>query len=49
MKPGAIILFHDTSAKTVRVLKQTLNFAAENGFKIVSAEELLNISSKFES
>lgn len=43
IKPGAIILFHDTSAKTVRVLKQTLNFAIENGFKIVSMEELLKI------
>jgi len=47
MKPGAIILFHDTSLKTVDVLKQTLNFAKENGFKIVSAEELLKLSSKF--
>lgn len=43
VKPGAIILFHDTSEKTVQVLKQTLNFAKENGFKIVSIEELLNI------
>ncbi|MBA3704719.1 MAG: polysaccharide deacetylase family protein [Bacteroidetes bacterium] len=44
VKPGAIILFHDTSEKTVEVLKQTLNFAKENGFKIVSIEELLGIS-----
>jgi len=43
INPGAIILFHDTSEKTVAVLKQTLNFAKENGFKIVSVEELLNI------
>lgn len=43
IKPGAIILFHDTSSKTVEVLKQTLNFAKENGFKIVSVEELLKI------
>ena len=43
LKPGAIILFHDTSSKTVEVLKQTLNFAKENGFKIVSVEELLKI------
>ncbi|MGZ4117833.1 MAG: polysaccharide deacetylase family protein [Bacteroidia bacterium] len=41
LKPGAVILFHDTSDKTVQVLKQTLNFAKENGFKIVSVEELL--------
>ncbi len=43
VKPGAIILFHDTSEKTAQVLKQTLNFAKENGFKIVSVEELLKM------
>lgn len=43
IKPGAIILFHDTSEKTAQVLKQTLNFAVENGFKIVSVEELLKL------
>jgi peptidoglycan/xylan/chitin deacetylase (PgdA/CDA1 family) len=43
LKPGAIILFHDTSHKTIEVLKQTLNFAKENGFKIVSVEQLLKI------
>jgi peptidoglycan/xylan/chitin deacetylase (PgdA/CDA1 family) len=43
IKPGAIILFHDTSEKTLQVLKQTLNFAKENGFKIVGIEELLKI------
>jgi peptidoglycan/xylan/chitin deacetylase (PgdA/CDA1 family) len=43
MKPGSIILFHDTSEKTVNVLKQTLNFAKENGFKIVSTERLLGL------
>ena len=43
IRPGAVILFHDTSAKTVEVLKQTLNFAKENGFKIVSTGELLKL------
>jgi peptidoglycan-N-acetylglucosamine deacetylase len=43
IKPGAIILFHDTSDKTIQVLKQTLNFAQENGYKIVSVEQLLKI------
>jgi len=43
IKPGTIILFHDTSDKTVQALKQTLNFAKENGYKIVSVERLLNI------
>jgi peptidoglycan/xylan/chitin deacetylase (PgdA/CDA1 family) len=43
IKPGAILLFHDASEKTIQVLKQTLNFAKENGFKIVGLEELLQI------
>ena len=43
IKPGVIILFHDTSDKTIQVLKQTLNFAKENGYKIVSVEQLLKI------
>ncbi|MCK9636064.1 MAG: polysaccharide deacetylase family protein [Methylobacter tundripaludum] len=43
IEPGAIILFHDTSDKTVQVLRQTLNFARENGYKIVSVEHLLKI------
>jgi peptidoglycan/xylan/chitin deacetylase (PgdA/CDA1 family) len=43
IKPGAIILFHDTSDKTIQVLKQTLNFAKENGYKITSVGQLLKI------
>jgi peptidoglycan/xylan/chitin deacetylase (PgdA/CDA1 family) len=43
IKPGAIILLHDASNKTIQVLIQTLNFAKENGYKIVSIEELLKI------
>ena len=43
IKPGAIILFHDTSDKTIQVLKQTLNFAKQNGYKIASVEGLLKI------
>ncbi|MGZ5055260.1 MAG: polysaccharide deacetylase family protein [Methylobacter sp.] len=43
IKPGAIILFHDSSDKTVEVLEQTLNFAKENGYKIVSIEQLLKL------
>lgn len=43
IKPGAIILFHDTSDKTIQVLKQTLKFAQENGYKIVGVERLLKI------
>ena len=44
LKPGAVVLFHDTSEKTIEVLKQTLNFAEENGYKIVSVEELIKLT-----
>lgn len=43
IKPGAIILFHDSSDKTLQALKQTLDFAKENGYKIVNVEQLLKI------
>jgi peptidoglycan/xylan/chitin deacetylase (PgdA/CDA1 family) len=43
IKPGAIILFHDSSDKTIEALKQTLSFAKQNGYKIVSVERLLKI------
>lgn len=43
IKPGAIILFHDTSDKTIQVLKQILDFTKENNYKIVSVERLLKI------
>jgi peptidoglycan/xylan/chitin deacetylase (PgdA/CDA1 family) len=43
IKSGAIILLHDTSAKTIQVLKQTLNFAQTNGYEVVSVERLLKI------
>jgi peptidoglycan-N-acetylglucosamine deacetylase len=44
IKPGAIILFHDTSDKTIQALKQTLDFAKNNDYKIISVEQLLKIN-----
>lgn len=44
IKSGAIILFHDTSDKTIQVLKQTLDFAKNNDYKVVSIEQLLKIN-----
>lgn len=44
IRPGAIILFHDTSDKTVQALKQTLEFVKDNGYKVVSVEQLLQIN-----
>ncbi len=43
LQPGSILLFHDASDKTNNVLKQTLLFAKENGFSVVSLEQLLNL------
>ena len=43
LKPGAVILMHDTSAKSVEVLRQILEFSVHNGYKIVGADRLLNI------
>ena len=42
LKPGAIVLFHDTSEKTLNVLKQTLESAGQSGFKIVMMDQLLS-------
>ncbi|HET6227728.1 MAG TPA: polysaccharide deacetylase family protein [Bacteroidia bacterium] len=41
LKPGAIILFHDSSEKTNAVLKRTLAFAKEHKFKVVPLGKLL--------
>jgi peptidoglycan/xylan/chitin deacetylase (PgdA/CDA1 family) len=43
IKPGAIVLFHDTSDKTVEVLKQTLDFTKKSGYRIARIEQLLKI------
>ena len=44
MKSGAIILLHDTSHKTIQVLERTLNYAQQQGYKIISIEQLLTTS-----
>lgn len=44
LKPGSILLFHDTSEKTIAVVRRTLLFAQENNFRIVGLEELLQLS-----
>jgi len=44
IKPGSIILLHDTSAKTVSVLEQLLLFLQTEGYKTITIEELLDIS-----
>ena len=41
--PGAIILFHDTNEKIITILKEFLPWLDQNGYKVVSLEELLKI------
>ena len=43
LKPGSIILLHDTSQRTVNVLEQLLIHLDREGYKIVTVDQLLNI------
>jgi peptidoglycan-N-acetylglucosamine deacetylase len=43
LKPGDIILFHDTKPETVAILEKFILFAIENNFKFERADKLLNI------
>ncbi|PVX44567.1 peptidoglycan/xylan/chitin deacetylase (PgdA/CDA1 family) [Flavobacterium sp. 103] len=43
IKPGGIVLLHDTSIQTVNVLEQLLSFLKTNNYTVVPLEELLNI------
>jgi peptidoglycan-N-acetylglucosamine deacetylase len=43
LKPGGVILLHDTSAKSVAMLERILDFARHNDYNVVSLERLLNI------
>ena len=43
LKPGSIVLLHDTSSKSVNVLRHLLQHCAASGIKIVNVENALNI------
>jgi peptidoglycan/xylan/chitin deacetylase (PgdA/CDA1 family) len=43
VKPGGIILLHDTSAKTVSVLEQLLLFLQSESYEMVTVDDLLEI------
>ena len=43
LKPGAVFLFHDTSATTLAILPSFIQQAKENGYKIVRLDKLLNV------
>lgn len=44
VKPGGIILLHDTSLKTVNVLEQLLLFLQTENYEMITVDTLLNIS-----
>jgi peptidoglycan-N-acetylglucosamine deacetylase len=43
IKPGAIILFHDTSRTTLAILPELIRFVTDNGYQIIRLDEMLNI------
>lgn len=43
IKPGSIILLHDTSAQCIPVLKQLLVYCARNKIQPVTLDELINV------
>jgi peptidoglycan/xylan/chitin deacetylase (PgdA/CDA1 family) len=43
IKPGGIVLLHDTSIQTVNVLEQLLSYLQKNKYSVVPLEESLNI------
>ena len=43
VKPGDVILFHDTKMQTTAVLEKFIIFARENGYNFERADKLLNI------
>lgn len=42
--PGKVVLFHDSLPQTLVVIPQYLEWLKQNGYKIVSLEELFNIN-----
>jgi len=44
LAPGAVFLFHDTSAATVGMLDEFIGQAQQRGFRIVPLDQLLSIS-----
>jgi len=43
LKPGAVFLFHDTSATTLAILPSFIQRAKESGYKIVRLDKMLNV------
>ncbi|MBX2921387.1 MAG: polysaccharide deacetylase family protein [Chitinophagaceae bacterium] len=43
LKPGAVVLFHDTSKSTLDILSGFIQYAHEKGYEIVRLDKLLNL------
>ena len=43
IKPGAIILFHDTSKTTLAILPAFIQFVKTNGYEITRLDKMLNL------
>lgn len=43
VKPGDIILLHDTDAKVIIVLKEFLEFALQKGYKVIRLDAFINV------
>ncbi len=43
LKPGAVFLFHDTSATTLAILPAFLKYVKSNGYEIARLDEMLNL------
>jgi peptidoglycan/xylan/chitin deacetylase (PgdA/CDA1 family) len=43
LKPGSLILFHDTHANILPILEAVIKYASEKGYEFVSPDVLLNI------
>ncbi len=44
LRPGAIVLFHDTSQTTLAILPAFINYVSDNGYTIVRLDKMLNIN-----
>lgn len=43
IKPGGVVLLHDTSIQTINVLEELLSYLQKNNYSVVPLEDLLNI------
>jgi peptidoglycan/xylan/chitin deacetylase (PgdA/CDA1 family) len=44
LKPGAILLLHDSPEITIRILPQLLKSIRDKGFRIVRLDKMINLN-----